>query len=160
MNKRRRIIILMAVAAIAVAGYLLLTRETREIKVTGIVTTDVVIVSPQIQGRLQRVCVREGDAVTNGQLLAVIQPQAWEADMSFYTSAEQQSQSQVAEAVAQLNFQESQTSNQISQADATLASVKAQAAQAAADLENARLTFEREQKLHETGAESAQAYDQ
>jgi len=54
---------------------------------TGIVTTDAVIVSPEIQGRLQQLLVREGDAVTNGQLLAVIQPQEQQANMAFSPAA-------------------------------------------------------------------------
>ena len=86
-----------------------------EIVLTGIVTTDEVIVSPEIQGRLQQLFVKEGDAVTNGELLGVIQPQEQQADVAFYASSEQQ--------------------------------YAAQVAQAEADLENARLTYQRDRVL-------------
>jgi multidrug resistance efflux pump len=66
----------------------------------------------------------------------------------------------VAKAEADLKFEDAQTSNQIAQAEANLASAQAQAVQAAADLENARLNFQREEALHGSGAESQQAFDQ
>ena len=77
---------------------------------------------------MQQLFVKEGDAVTNGELLGVIQPQEQQANAAFYARSEQQSAAQVA--------------------------------QAQADLENARLTNEREEALYIQGAESAQAYDQ
>ena len=125
--KRKLLIALVILAAIAAGLYYANIRRPRSIVLTGIVTTDEVIVSSEIQGRLQRLLVQEGDTVTNGQLLAVIQPQEWQADVAFYSSNQKQS-------VALL-------------------------AQAKADLENAQLTYQREEKLYATGAESAQAYD-
>ena len=161
MKKQKiKLFIIAGVIVLAVVIYLVLIRPPHEIVLTGIVTTDEVIVSPQIQGRLQQVLVSEGDAVTNGQLLAVIQPQTEQADMAFYENTERSSASQMAQAEADLRFQESQTSNQVSQAEANLAAAQAQATAAAADLENARLTFERQQNLHNTGVESQQTYDQ
>jgi HlyD family secretion protein len=80
--------------------------------------------------------------------------------MAFYASTEQQSVAQVAQAEADLSYQEAQTSNQIAQAEANLAAAKALAAQGSADLENSRLTFERLKGLFEHGVESAQSYDQ
>ncbi|HEX4262864.1 MAG TPA: efflux RND transporter periplasmic adaptor subunit [Verrucomicrobiae bacterium] len=160
--KKRKIRLFSLAAALVVGAviYCVAVRPAREIVLTGIVTTDEVIVSPQIQGRLERVLVREGDAVTNGDLLAVIQPQTEQADMAFYENSERSSASQVTQAEADLNFQEAQTSNQVSQAEANLAAAQAQAVEAEADLENARLTFERQENLHNTGVESQQTYDQ
>ena len=127
--KKRWIIGLIALLAIAAGGiYYGATRESVAIVLTGIVTTDEVIVSPEIQGRLEQLFVREGDAVTNGELLGVIQPQEQQANTAFYARSEQQ--------------------------------FAAQVAQAKADLENARLTYEREEVLYKQGAESGQAYDQ
>ncbi|MGH7967635.1 MAG: HlyD family secretion protein, partial [Limisphaerales bacterium] len=124
------------------------------------VTTDEVIVSSEIQGRLQKLLVEQGDSVTNHQLLAVIQPKEWEADVAFYTHSEQQSAAQVAQAEADLKFQEAQTSNQVWQAEAALAATQAQVKQAEADLEIARLNFQREEGLYKQGVEAVQAYDQ
>ena len=129
MKKSSKIILFLLVLAAAAGGVAYtLTRPPGAIVLTGIVTTDEVIVSPQIQGRLQQLLVREGDAVTNGQLLAVIQPQEQQANMAFFTSSQQQT--------------------------------TADLAQAQADLENARLNFERIQGLYSNNVESAHAYDQ
>src|SRR5271163_534180 len=126
--KKLKIPILIVILAVVAAGiYYTTTRPPDKIILTGIVTTDEVIVSPEIQGRLQQLLVREGDAVTNGELLAEIQPQTQQADVQFYASSEQQAAASVA--------------------------------QAKADLENARLTFEREGNLYTNDSESAQAFD-
>ena len=111
MKKSRRIILIILVLA-AVAGgiYYALTRTPAAIVLTGIVTTDEVIVSPEIQGRLQQLLVKQGDTVTNGELLALIQPETQQADVSFYTSSEQQAAADLAQAQAdsenaRLNFE-------------------------------------------------------
>ena len=63
------------------------------------------------------------------------------------------------QAEADLRFQEAQSASQIKQAEANLAAATAQVAQGDADLENARLNFEREAELHRKGVDSPQAYD-
>jgi HlyD family secretion protein len=158
--KRRLPILIIAALVLAAGVFYLLAGRSRGIVLTGIVTTDDVIVSPEIQGRLQRLLVKEGDVLTNGQLVAVIQPQEWKADEAYYESGVGQSTSQLTQAEADLRFQQAQTSNQIWQAEATLAATQAQLRQAQADLENARLTYEREEALYKRGVDSKQLYDQ
>src|SRR5690349_19787712 len=104
---------------VGVVIYVTLVRSAQELVLTGIVTTDEVIVSSEIQGRLQQLLVQQGDVVTSNQLLALIQPQEWKADLTFYTKTEQQSAAQVDQAQADLKYLELQTSNQIRQAEAT-----------------------------------------
>ena len=58
------------------------------------------IVSSQIQGQLQELKVKEGDLVTKNELLAVIAPQEWQADLNYYTSAEDVAVAQLAQATA------------------------------------------------------------
>ena len=110
MKKSRIIGVILIVVAAAAGAYYFAERQAHEIVLTGIVTTDEVIVSSQIQGRLQRLLVKEGDGVTHGELLAQIQPEQWQADMAFYDSSEQQSTADLAQARAdmenvQLNFE-------------------------------------------------------
>jgi multidrug resistance efflux pump len=108
---------------------------------------------------LQQLLVRAGDTVTNGQLLAVMQPQEWRADALFYTNTARQSSAQVVQAAADLQFQEEQTSNLIWQSEANLAAAKDQIDQAEADAENAALTFKREEGLYKQGVDSVKDYD-
>ncbi len=69
---------------------------------------------------------------------------------SFYTNSARQSSAQVVQAEADLQFQEAQSSNLIWQSQANLAAAKDQVAQAEADLENATLTFKREEEPLQT----------
>jgi HlyD family secretion protein len=66
----------------------------------------------------------------------------------------------VTQGFAALRYQERQTDEQIRQAEADLAAAESQQAVAEADLENARLAFERTQKLAQSGIASTQDLDQ
>jgi HlyD family secretion protein len=66
----------------------------------------------------------------------------------------------VKESEAALRFQQQQTTDQITQAEATLASTVAQEKSAEADRENARLTFERDQKMVAQDIVTTQQFDQ
>jgi len=158
----RRRLPLLVILACAIAGgiYYTVVDRARDLVLTGIVTTDDVIVSSEVQGRLQELLAKEGDAVKQGQLLGRIHPQEWKADVAFYSDSEQQSAAQVAEAEANVRYQDTQTNNQTRQAEANVAAAQAQVAQAVADSENARLVFEREAAMYRQGVESAQAFDQ
>ena len=158
---KRKIAIAVAAAAVcAGVACVVWWRKPGALVLTGVVTTDEVIVGPEIQGRLQALLVKPGDTVTNGQLVAVIHPAEWDAEMKFYANSEAQSVEQVAQAGADLKFQEAQLTNQIAQAEADLAAARANVVQAESDLENATLTFKREDDLYRKGADSIQAYDQ
>ena len=87
--KGKKLAIVLVIVAIAIVVYLVLRRPSNQIVLTGVVTTDEVIVSPEIQGRIEKLLVAEGDVVTNGQLIARIEPQLWSADAAFYASSEQ-----------------------------------------------------------------------
>ena len=93
---------------------------------TGIVTTNDVIVSPQIAGQIGQLLVKEGDMVKADQLIAVIAPDELRADTAYYAQNVQGLSSQVRESEAALRLQERQTADQIRQAESTLASTEAQ----------------------------------
>lgn len=158
--KRRLPLVIAALVIVAGGLYYFETSRPHELTLTGIVTTDDVIVSSEVQGRLQQLLVKQGDQVKAGDLLALIQPEEWKANMAFYADSEQQSAAQVAQAKADLQYQEDQTRDRTRQAEANLAAAQAGLTQGQADAENARLVFEREQTLYHKGVESEQAYDQ
>jgi HlyD family secretion protein len=161
MKQRRLFILVLVVASAAASGFYFYSRNgPQSLVLTGIVTTDEVIVSSEIQGRLQQLTVGQGSNVKSNQLLAVIQPRERQAETAFYANTELQSVSQVAEAEAGLKFQEAQTSNQIQQAEASLAAAQSQVTQARAEAENARLNRDRIEDLYRKGVESVQLFDQ
>ncbi len=159
---RRRLIPLLVVIVLAAGGvyvYRALDRP-QGLTLTGIVTTHEVNVSPLIQGRVDRLLVKEGDEVKAGQLLAVMDPQELQADRSFYLHAEQGAAAQVEQEQAALQYQEALTRDQIAQAEAALAAVQAQEKEAAADLELNRTNLDRAENLFKKQVYSAQSLDQ
>jgi HlyD family secretion protein len=82
---RKLLVPLFVLAAVAFAVvYYKATGGSGDTTLTGVVTTDDVILSSQIQGRLAQLLVKEGDAVKPGQLVAVIEPEELRADKAFY----------------------------------------------------------------------------
>jgi HlyD family secretion protein len=159
---KRKIIIPILLAVVLVGGvvYYKAVTQPRPIVLTGIVTTNEVIASSQIQGQLAQILVKEGDLVKPGQLLAVINPQELRADESYYLHSQRGTAAQVSEAEAALKFQEEQTRDQIKQAEAALAAAQAQAEEAKADLELNRLNYQRTKSLNDQKIVSEQSLDQ
>ena len=153
-------LVLLVVVAAGVGAYFYLHRAPAALVLTGIVTTDDVIVSPQIGGQIEQLLAKEGDAVKKGQLVAVIVPDELRADTAYYTHNVAGLSSQVQESEAALRFQERQTVDQILQAESNLASSEAQVVAAAADLENARLVYSRTENLSKRGIVPPQELDQ
>jgi len=159
--KRKHVILIVVILAIPGAIYLWERyHRTDDLVLTGIVTTDEVVVSSQVQGRLSQLRVKEGDVVKQGDLLALILPLEQKADVSFYTHTQKQTASQVVQAEADLKYQEAQTADQTRQAEANFAAAESAVTEAEATLENARLDFKRNEGLYGQGVVSAQAYDQ
>jgi HlyD family secretion protein len=158
---KRRIAAIVIILAVVTSGvYYWISRRPHAIVLTGIVATDDVHVNSMIQGRLQKLLVRQGDSVQKGQLLALIQPQEWEADRAFYENSAKASAAQVEQAGADLKLIENQTREGIRQAEANLAMNRAQVLQAEADLDYARRLFQRAKSLRARNANSEQDLEQ
>jgi HlyD family secretion protein len=155
----KRLIPLVLLIAAGV-GYYFYTRPPAALVLTGIVTTHDVVVAPQIGGRIVSLAVREGDAVTKGQTVAEIDPGELTADRAYYAHSEEGVASQVKESEAALRFQERSLTDQIKQAEATIATTVAQQAGAAADLERAKVTFDRTKNLAKAGLTPPQQVDE
>jgi HlyD family secretion protein len=157
----RKLLLPLVVVILAAGGvaYVKWSRPTALV-LTGIVTTNDVIVSPQIAGQISKLLVNEGDQVKRDQLIAVITPDELRTDIDYYTHTAEGLTSQVKESEAALRFQLQQTADQILQAEATLASTVAQEKSAEADRENARLAFERSQKMVAQDIVTTEQFDQ
>ena len=158
--RRRLGLLLILAAAVASVAYYVVRQDPHALVLTGVVTTNDVIVSPQIGGQISRLLVNEGDVIKRDQLVAVITPDELREERAYYAHSAAGLGSQVKESEAALRFQELQTADQIRQAEATLAATQAQQVEAAANLENARLTLKRTQSLAEQHVASAQELDQ
>jgi HlyD family secretion protein len=160
MTRLRPLLVLLIVGGVGYAVYAYVNRPPTSLTLTGIVTTNDVIVSPQIAGQIGRLMVKEGDEVKRDQLVAVISPDELKADTAYFAQNVEGLSSQVQESEAALRYQQRQLADQIAQAQSTLASTEAQVKAASADLESARLTFTRTQNLSQQGVVSPQELDQ
>src|SRR4051812_45424032 len=127
---------------------------------TGIVTTEDVLVGSQIGGQIGQLLVKQGDEVQRNQLIALMTTDELQADRAYYERTAASVESQIGENEAALRYQQRQTEDQIQEAQAALATAAAQKKQADADMENARIVFERTQKLSVEGVAAAQQLDQ
>jgi HlyD family secretion protein len=150
--------LLLLVAGIAI--YWFVNRPPSELVLTGIVTTHEVIVSPQIQGRIQKLLVNEGDTVAKGALLAVLAPDELREERAFYGASLEGAGAQVAQSQTALRLEGKQVAEQIAQAEATLAATTARREAAEAELLRARLEFERSQSMATSGIGTAQQLEQ
>lgn len=158
MKKQRRWV-LIAALLVAVAVVVVIGARPSRLVLTGLVTTDEVIVSSQIPGRLEQLNVKPGDAVKRGQLVAVVAPAEMQADVVYYQNVAQSTAAQVGQAEADLQFQQELTRQQVRQAEANLAAAQAQVVQAQADLDIAHLNLGRAQSLRRSEANSVQEFD-
>jgi HlyD family secretion protein len=159
-RKRVALAIVLVGLGLGGAAYYVVSSRPAALVLTGIVTGNDVVVSPQIGGQISRLLVTEGDTVSRDQVLAVITPDELAADRAYYAQSAEGLTSQVKESEAALRYQEQQTADQIRQAEAMQASVESQRAGADADLENARLSFNRNQRLVQQELISVEQFDQ
>jgi multidrug resistance efflux pump len=159
MSKKRSILLIVLLLAAGAGLYAYKRMAPPALVLTGIVTTNDVIVSAQIAGQIGQLLVAEGNPVKKDQLVAVIAPDELKADTAYFAQNVEGMSSQIRESEAALRLQERQTVDQIRQAESTLASIEAQADAAAADVEQARLTYTRTQNLSRQNVVSAQELD-
>ena len=159
MPRKRAVLLLVLLLAAGGGTYAYRRMAPAALVLTGIVTTNDVIVSPQIAGQLGQLLVTEGDVVKKDQLVAVIVPDELKADTAYFAQNVEGMSSQIRESEAALRLQERQTVDQIRQAESTLGSLEAQAEAAAADVEQARTTYTRTQNLSRQNVVSAQELD-
>jgi len=159
--KRSRVGLLIVVLLVAIAGaYYWLRPGPDTLVLTGIVTTNDVVVSSQIAGQLRQLSVKEGDVVTAGQAVATIAPDELRADSAFYAHSAEQSASQVQQSQAALRLQEKQAADTIAQARASLAAAEASAKSSESDLERAKQMMDRAKALSDRGVVSVDEFDQ
>jgi len=156
----KRIPILLLLIAAAAYAYYSTRPGPATLVLTGIVTTQDVIVSPQVSGQIRQLMVKEGDPIQRGQLLALLMTDELQAERAYYAHTADSITSQVEENQAALRYEERQTEDRVQQAQANLATAIAQQAEATAALENAKITLDRAQKLSGEGVAPVQELDQ
>src|SRR6187431_3484353 len=100
MKRLLRLIPLLVIGGVAYGTWWYTSRPPTSLVLTGIVTTNHIVVSPQITGRLDKLMVAEGDVVKADQLLAILEPDELRQERAFYSFSAEGMGSQVQESEA------------------------------------------------------------
>jgi HlyD family secretion protein len=139
--------------------YLVTTPHGSDIPLTGIVSGNDVIVSPQIAGQLIHLNVDEGSDVKKGDLIGEIFPAELASTLASAEANIKALEAKVGSVSNTRSLTDGQTSASLSQANATLTSMRSQLIQAQANLWRDQQTFKRQQGLFEQGVAAAQDRD-
>src|SRR5215472_13433355 len=129
MSTRNKFLIMLSVIfAIALAYYFFSTPSAKDLVLIGTVDANQVVVSPQIQGRIQKLLVDEGTPVKQGDLIALLDPSELEAQERAAAATIASLRSKVSESQYTQQSTKGSTSSDVANAQARLQSARAQLA--------------------------------
>jgi HlyD family secretion protein len=168
--RNKFIILLSVIFCIALGYYFFSTPRLKDLVLIGTVDSNQVIVSPQMQGRISKLLVDEGTPVKAGDLIAVLDRSELEAEERAAAATIDSLRSKVSETQYTERSTRGSTSSDVVNAQAKLASMRAQLVQAEATLQrtesdsrrmiglaNAGVASEQEKVQAETNLQAAQA---
>ncbi|MGD0986547.1 MAG: efflux RND transporter periplasmic adaptor subunit [Candidatus Sulfotelmatobacter sp.] len=157
MSARNRIFILIGlICVVSAIYYFASTDHTSDLVLIGTVDSNQVIVSAQVEGRIQKLLVDEGTPVKAGDLIAVLDP----SELQTQDAAAEANITSLQHKVAQMQNTEQSTSgstsSDVANARAKLSSAKAQLLQAQAALDRTASDSRRMIELAKAGVQSDQ----
>ena len=157
MSARNRFFILLSIIfVIAATYYYFSTDHSRDLVLIGTVDANQVIVSAQMEGRLQRLLVDEGTPVKAGDLIAVLDPQELQAQQAAASANISSLEHKVAEMQSTAVSTSGSTTSDVANAQAKLSSAQAQLLQAKAQLDRTASDTRRIVELAKSGVASDQ----
>jgi HlyD family secretion protein len=157
MSARNRFFILLGIIfVIASVYYYFSTDHSRDLDLVGTVDANQVIVSAQVEGRIQKLLVDEGTPVKAGDLIAVLDPSELQAQDAAATATISSLQNKVTEMQHTEKSTSGSTSSDVANAQAKLSSAKAQLLQAQAALDRTASDSRRTVELAKAGVASDQ----
>jgi HlyD family secretion protein len=160
MSARNKFSILLGVIFVmAAAYYYFSTDHSKDLVLIGTVDSNQVIVSAQVEGRIQRLLVEEGTPVKAGDLIAVLDPSELQTQEAAASANIASLEHKVAEMQHTERSTSGSTSSDVANARAKLDSAKAQLLQAKATLDRTESDSRRMIELAkaETNLQAAQA---
>lgn len=160
MKGSKRFIILFGLIVLAAALYYWFSVDhSSDLVLVGTVDANQVIVSSQIQGRIQKLLVDEGTQVKAGDLIALLDPEELEASRRAAEATLNSLHSQVSASRYTEQVTRGSTSSDVLNASARLEAAHASLAEAEATLAQTRLDTDRTVKLADEGVASQQDRD-
>ena len=136
MSARNKFFVLLGIIfAIAATYYFLSTDHSRDLVLIGTVDANQVIVSAQVEGRIQKLLVDEGTPVKAGDLIAVLDSSELQAQEAASTATISSLQHKVTEMQHTEESTSGSTTSDVANARAKISSAKAQLLQAQAVLD-------------------------
>ena len=152
MKGRSKIIVFLAVLFAAAALYFFFcTEHSNGLILEGIVDANQVVVSPKIQGILERLNVDEGSSVRAGELIATLDTAELDANVQADGASVENLRAQLAQAQSNYQMALTETTGDLAGAEARLSMAKAQLEQSQSQLARVRSDFQRTQALSAQG---------
>jgi HlyD family secretion protein len=157
MSARNRFFMLLGIIFVVAATYYFFsTNHSRDLVLIGTVDSNQVIVSAQVEGRIQKLLVEEGTPVKAGDLIAVLDPSELQAQEAAATATIASVEHKVTEMQDTEQSTSGSTSSDVANAEAKLSSAKAQLLQAQAALDRTQSDSRRTVELAKAGVTSDQ----
>jgi len=157
MSARNRFFILLGVIFVIAATYYYFSADhSRDLVLIGTVDANQVIVSAQVEGRIQKLLVDEGTPVKAGDLIAVLDPAELQAQEAAATATIASLRQRVEETQHTERSTSGSTTSDVANAEAKLSSAKAQLLQAQATLDRTESDSRRTIELAKAGIASDQ----
>src|SRR6266852_1971724 len=157
MNPRNRVFILLGIVfVIAAIYYVFSVDHSKDLVLIGTVDANQVIVSAQVEGRIQKLLVDEGTPVKAGDLIAVLDPSELQTQEAAAAANIASLQHKVSEMRHTEESTSGSTSSDVANARAKLSSAKAQLQQAKATLDRTESDSRRLIELAKAGVASEQ----
>ncbi|HTS06301.1 MAG TPA: efflux RND transporter periplasmic adaptor subunit [Candidatus Eisenbacteria bacterium] len=157
MSARNRFFILLGIIFVIASIYYYFSADhSSDLVLIGTVDANQVIVSAQVEGRIQKLLVDEGTPVKVGDLIAVLDPSELQAQEAAATATIASLQQKVAEMQHTEKSTSGSTTSDVANAQARLSSAKAQLQQAQATLDRTDSDSRRTIELAKAGIASDQ----
>jgi HlyD family secretion protein len=157
MSARNRFLILLGVIFVISAIYYVLSADhSQDLVLIGTVDSNQVIVSAQVEGRIQTLLVDEGTPVESGDLIAVLDPSELQAQKAAASATTTSLEHRVTEMQHTAVSTTGSTRSDVDDARAKLSSARAQLRQAQATLERTESDSRRIVELAKAGVTSDQ----
>jgi len=157
MSARNRFFILLSIIFVISAIYYFFSSDhSKDLVLIGTVDSNQVIVSAQVEGRIQKLLVDEGTPVKAGDLIAVLDPSELQTQEAAAAANISSLQHKVSEMQHTEKSTSGSTSSDVANARAMLSSAKAQLSQAKATLDRTESDSRRMIELAKAGVQSDQ----
>jgi HlyD family secretion protein len=157
MSARNRFFILLSIIfVISAIYYFFSTDRSKDLVLIGTVDSNQVIVSAQVESRIQKLLVDEGTPVKAGDLIAVLDPSELQTQEAAATANISSLQHKVSEMQHTEKSTSGSTASDVANARAMLSSAKAQLSQAKATLDRTESDSRRMIELAKAGVQSDQ----